>query len=341
MHAVVLVGGFGTRLRPLTFSVPKPLLPVANVRQLEHLIARLGAAGVTNVALALGFKPEPFFDAFPDGVCAGVALHYAVEPEPLDTAGAIAFAARDAGINDTFVVMNGDILCDVDVASLIEFHRARGAEGTLHLTPVDDPSQYGVVETDDQGWVKRFVEKPAPGDTDSRVINAGTYVLEPSVLKRMPINQKLSIERVVFPAMVADGTLAAMATDDYWIDTGRPETYLQANLDLIDGTRNTILSSVGPQAQIDPSASIVHSVIGEGATIGAGCVVSDSVVLPGASIGQRVRMERSIVMGVVGDESTLVDCVVGLDGRVASGTSATSQKFPDPDAASGATGGSR
>ena len=341
MHAVVLVGGFGTRLRPLTFSVPKPLLPIANVRQLEHLIARLGTAGITDVALALGFKPEPFFEAFPEGVCAGVRLHYAVEPEPLDTAGAIAFAARHAGISDTFVVMNGDILCDLDVGDLIAFHRARGAEGTLHLTPVDDPSQYGVVETDAEGWVKRFVEKPAPGDTDSRVINAGTYVLEPSVLNRMPENQKLSIERVVFPAMVADGTLAAMATDDYWIDTGRPDTYLQANLDLIDGTRATILSSVGPQAQIDPSASIVHSVIGEGAVIGAGCVLVDSVVLPGAIIGARVRMEHSVVMGAVGDECTVTNCVIGLDGRLAAGTVATSQRIPDPDAVIAATGGAQ
>jgi mannose-1-phosphate guanylyltransferase len=160
MHAVVLVGGFGTRLRPLTLTVPKPLLPIANVRQLEHLIASLGAAGVTEVVLAIGFKPEPFFDAFPDGTCAGIALHYAVEPEPLDTAGAIAFAARHAGISDTFIVMNGDIMCDVDVSKLVAFHKSHGAEGTLHLTPVEDPSQYGVVELNEAGWVQRFVETP-------------------------------------------------------------------------------------------------------------------------------------------------------------------------------------
>ena len=193
MFAVVLVGGFGTRLRPLTLSTPKPLLPIANVRQLEHLIANLGSAGVTDVVLAIGFKPEPFFAAFPDGVCAGIQLHYAVEPEPLDTAGAIAFAARHVGIEDAFVVMNGDIMCDVDISALVKFHKDHGAEGTLHLTPVEDPSQYGVVEVDSSGWVQRFVEKPAPGETDSRVVNGGTYVLEPSVLNRMPVNQKLSI----------------------------------------------------------------------------------------------------------------------------------------------------
>jgi len=333
MHAVVLVGGFGTRLRPLTLSTPKPLLPIANVRQLEHLIANLGAAGVTEVVLAIGFKPGPFFEAFPDGVCAGIRLHYAVEPEPLDTAGAIAFAARHAGVSDTFVVMNGDILCDVDIAQLVAFHKERGAEGTLHLTPVDDPSQYGVVEVDDKGWVKRFVEKPAPGETESRVINAGTYVLEPSVLDRMPVGERLSIERVVFPAMVQDGTLAAMATDDYWIDTGRPETYLQANLDLIDGSRSLILSSVGANSLISPSASITRSVIGERAVIGDGCVIVDSVVLPDAQVGDRVRLERSLVMGVVGNDSALTDCVIGADAIVPTHSELAQTRIPHPDEA--------
>lgn len=331
MHAVVLVGGFGTRLRPLTLSTPKPLLPIANVRQLEHLIANLGNAGVTEVVLAIGFKPEPFFEAFPEGECAGIKLHYAVEPEPLDTAGAIAFAARDAGINNTFVVMNGDIMCDVDIAELVKFHKAHGAEGTLHLTPVEDPSQYGVVEVNEEGWVQRFVEKPAPGETDSRVINAGTYVLEPSVLDRMPVNQKLSIERVVFPAMVAEGVLAAMPTNDYWIDTGRPDTYLQSNLDLIDGTRSRILSSVGTNSVIAPSASITHSVIGENAVIGDGCVLIDSVVLPGATVGKRVRLERSLIMGTVSDDASLTDCVIGEHAVIAAGAELTAQRVPNPD----------
>ena len=332
MHAVVLVGGFGTRLRPLTLTTPKPLLPIANVRQLEHLIASLGVAGVTEVVLAIGFKPEPFLQAFPDGVCAGIPIHYAVEPEPLDTAGAIAFAARHAGISDTFVVMNGDILCDLNLADLVAFHKAHGAEGTLHLTPVDDPSQYGVVEVNDSGWVQRFVEKPQPGETSSNVVNAGTYVLEPSVIDRIPEGQRVSIERVVFPAMVADGRLAAMATDDYWIDTGLPSTYLRSNLDLIDGTRDRILASVGANAHIHSSASITHSVIGEAAVIDEGCVIIDSVILPGAHIGARVRLERSLVMGNVGDDSSLIDCVIGADAQVLPHTQLISAKVPDPEA---------
>ena len=191
----------------------------------------------------------------------------------------------------------------------------------------------GGVEVDSGGWVQRFVEKPAPGETESRVINAGTYVLEPSVLDRMPEGQRLSIERVVFPAMVADGTLAAMATDDYWIDTGRPDTYLQANLDLIDGSRSLILSSVGAHAVISPSASITRSVIGERAEIADGCVIVDWVVLPGATVGPRVRLERSLVMGVVGEGSSLTDCVIGADAVVAPQTELVQARIPNPDEA--------
>ncbi|MFM2046369.1 MAG: hypothetical protein RL383_446 [Actinomycetota bacterium] len=339
MQAVILVGGFGTRLRPLTLTVPKPLLPIANVRQLEHLIASLGSAGVDRVALALGFKPEPFLRAFPDGTCAGIPLHYAIEPEPLDTAGAIAFAARDAGIDETFVVMNGDILTDLDIGALVRFHRTRSAEGTLHLTPVDDPSQFGVVETDSEGWVRRFVEKPAPGESDSRTINAGTYVLEPSVLERIPHLRRTSVEREVFPAMAAEGRLAAMATDDYWIDTGRPDTYLQANLDLIDGSRSRILASVGTNAVVAPTASVTHSVIGDSSTVEAGAVIVDSVVLPGARVGASVRLERCLVMGKVGAGATLADCVVGLDGAVEPRAHLVGARIPDPSAPDPATMG--
>ena len=167
----------------------------------------------------------------------GSTLHYAVEPEPLDTAGAIRFAADFAGIDDTFVVVNGDVLTDLDVSDLVRFHRERGAEATLHLIGVPDPSAFGVVALDADGRVERFVEKPAPGTAPSNLINAGTYVLEPSVLQRIPAGQKVSIERATFPAVVADGGLFAMATDDYWLDTGRPEYYLQANLDVVAGRR--------------------------------------------------------------------------------------------------------
>ena len=251
MRAVVLVGGFGTRLRPLTFSVPKPMLPIGHVPMIERLVARLGRGGVTEVVLALGFRPEPFVESFPDGYCGDVALTYAVEPEPLDTAGAIRFAAEFAGIDDTFVVANGDVMTDLDVAELITAHRAFGAEATLHLIGVDDPSAFGVVDLADDGAVRAFVEKPAPGTEPSNLINAGTYVFEPSVLERIPAATKVSVERDTFQRVVADGGLYGLATDDYWIDAGVPALYRSANLDLLDGKRRTEhCEAIAPGAEV-------------------------------------------------------------------------------------------
>lgn len=331
MRAVVLVGGFGTRLRPLTFTTPKPMLPVGNRPIIENLVSMLSQAGVSEVVLALGFKPEPFMEAFPDGRCAGVALHYAVEPEPLDTGGAIRFAAEHAGVDDTFVVVNGDVLTDLDVGRLIECHRTTGAEATIHLTPVDDPSAYGVVELDVDGRVKRFVEKPAPGTAPSNLINAGTYVFESSVLARIPSGRKVSIERETFPALVDDGALFALSTDDYWIDTGRPDTYRQANFDLLDGRRRTArCDAVAEGAAVDPSAVVDHSLVASGARVGAGSSLRDSIVLPGAEIGDGCQVVDSVVMGRVESGAHVIDCVIGADGVVASHTALESASVPDP-----------
>jgi mannose-1-phosphate guanylyltransferase len=333
MRAVVLVGGFGTRLRPLTNSVPKPMLPVGHVPIIERLVANLGRSGVTEVTLALGFKPEPFVRAFPDGECAGVALRYAVEPEPLDTAGAIRFAAEAAGIDDTFVVANCDVLTDLDVGALVRFHREHRAEGTIALIGVPDPSAFGVVALDAQQRVERFVEKPAPGTAPSNLINAGTYVLEPSVLQRIPAGQKVSIERATFPAVVADGGLFAMATDDYWLDTGRPELYLQANLDVVAGRRrHDRCVPVHADAHVGEGLSITESVVAAGATIGAGVTLTRSVVLTGAVIGDGAVVTDSVVMGHVGDRAEVRDSVIGADGVVAVGEHVDAQRRPDPDA---------
>lgn len=329
MRAVVLVGGFGTRLRPLTYSVPKPMLPVGHRPIIEHLVRRLGASGVTEVVLALGFKPEPFLAAFPDGECAGIPLRYAVEPEPLDTAGAIAFAAREAGIDDTFVVVNGDIICDVDVAELVQFHRSRRAEATLHLTPVDDPTSFGVVALDEEGRVLSFVEKPPRDDAPFNLINAGTYVLDPIVLERVPALEKVSIERVVFPALVAEGRVYAMATEDYWIDTGRPDTYLQANLDLLDGARAMkIDDAVQAGVSIGDGATVAHSMVSTGASIGAGATVVDSVLLPGARVGANAIVERSVVMGGVGERARAERAVIGADGLLPAGSELIDARLP-------------
>ena len=331
MRAVVLVGGFGTRLRPLTYSVPKPMLPVGHVPIIERLVANLVRGGVTDVVLALGFKPEPFVEAFPAGLCAGARLQYAVEPEPLDTAGAIRFAADAAGIDETFVVANGDVLTDLDVARLVEFHRLRAAEATVHLIAVADPSAFGVVALDADGRVERFVEKPAPGTEPSNLVNAGTYVLEPSVLSRIPSGEKVSIERATFPAIVDGGGLFALATDDYWIDTGRPDLYLAANLDLLDGRRpHDHCTAVAPGAQVDATAVIDAAVVAAGAVVGPHARVARSVLLDGARVVGGAGVTGSVVMGHIGAGAQVTDCVIGADAVVHPAEVLTGERRPAP-----------
>lgn len=318
MHAVVLVGGFGTRLRPLTDRVPKPMLRVVGRPMIERLVDRLAAGGVTDVVLALGFQPEPFYDAFPGGVHHGVHLHYAVEPEPLDTGGAIAFAARSVGVDDTFVVGNGDVITSVPTAELVDAHRRSGCAATIHLTPVDDPSAFGVVEAASDGVVERFVEKPAPGETDSNLINAGTYVFEPEVLDLIEPHRRVSIEREVFPRLVADRRLAALATDHYWIDAGRPDLFRRANLDLISGRYGEPECARIGDARVDPTATVSNTVV-DRATVLTHARVADSVLLPGAIVEAGAHVRRSIVAGRVGAGAVLTDVVVGADQAVQPG----------------------
>ena len=334
MRAVVLVGGFGTRLRPLTLSVPKQMLPVGRVTMLERVVAALGAGGVTEVILSLGYQPDAFRDEFPSGRCAGVDLHYAVEPEPLDTAGAIRFAAESAGVDERFIAVNGDVLTDLDVAELWAAHDTFGGEATIALTPVDDPSRYGVVPIDADGRVEAFIEKPAPGTAPSHWINAGTYVLEPSVLDRIPSGQKVSIERDTFPTMVADRTMFAVHSDAYWIDAGTPAAYLQAHLDLLDGVRGAFEVGIDPTARVDPDAKVMRSVIGAGAVVAAGSEIIDSVVMGGVRVAAGARIERSIVgaRSAIGASSVLRELtVVGYDQDLPAGTVASGDCFPDRD----------
>ena len=312
MRAVVLVGGFGTRLRPLTFTTPKQMLPIIHKPMIEHVLEHLADHGITDAVLSMGYRPDAFVDAYPNGTCAGVDVHYAVEPEPLDTAGAIRFAALDAGIDERFLVVNGDVLTDLDVNALIDFHEAHGAEGTIALHRVDDPSAFGVVPTDAQGRVEAFVEKPPRDEAPTDLINAGTYVLEPSVLGRIAGDRKVSIEREVFPAMVADGTLYAMDGHTYWIDTGTPAKYLQAQIDLLRGERGEKVQGVHPGARIDEGAIVARSVVGVGAHVAAGAEVRGSILLPGSSIGAHAVVERAIVGpgATVGERARVDDLAV-------------------------------
>ena len=307
MRAVVLVGGFGTRLRPLTSDLPKQMLPILDRPMIEHVVGHLAAHGVEEVVLSLGFLPDAFLDTYSDGRCAGIPLHYAVEPEPLDTAGAIRFAAEDAGIDEAFLVLNGDVLTDLAVDELIGFHRASGAEATVSLTPVDDPSRYGVVPTDADGRVTGFVEKPPAGAAPCNWINAGTYVFEPSVIDRIEPGRRVSVEREVFPAMADEGVLYGVRSEAYWVDTGTPETYLGVQLDLLDGVRGPARSGVDDAAEIHPGATVRRSVIGPGAVVAEGSRVCDSVVMAGSKIGEGAVVDGSLVG---------TDATIGPDARV-------------------------
>ena len=328
----MLVGGEGTRLRPLTYTTPKQMLPVAEIPMIERVVAHLVEHGVTDVILSLGYRPDAFANAYPDGRCAGATLAYAVEPELLDTAGAIRFAAVQSGVEDTFLVLNGDVLTDLDIGSLVAFHRQRGGQGTISLTPVEDPSSFGVVATDEAGRVTRFVEKPAPGTAPSNLINAGTYVLEPSVLGRIAAGRRVNVEREVFPTMVADGALFAMASSGYWLDVGTPERYLQATMDLLNGRRpgpptpDAVEISDHVWCRDAPSLDgevVGPALIGAGASIAPGAHVEGSVVGVGASVGPGARVKGSVLLArsVVEGDAVVSDSLLGEGAAVAGGAS--------------------
>ncbi|MPY93258.1 MAG: NTP transferase domain-containing protein [Acidimicrobiia bacterium] len=315
MHAIVLVGGFGTRLRPLTSTRPKQMLPLLDRPMIEWVVEHLARFGVDDVVLSLGYLPDAFRAAYPDGRCCGARLRYAVEPEPLDTAGAIRFAARHAGLDERFVVVNGDVIADVDLGALLALHVARGAEATIHLAEVEDPARYGVVPIDDAGRVLAFIEKPAAADAPTRWVNAGTYVLEASVLDRIPEGRRVSIERETFPALVAEGSLFAVQDDGYWIDAGTPECYVQVQLDLAarDGGREG--GGAGyrhPTAVVRRGAHVERSVLMARTVVEAGAEVVGSVLLPGAVVASGARVAAS----VLGEGATAGPGALVLDGSL-------------------------
>jgi mannose-1-phosphate guanylyltransferase len=326
VQAVVLVGGLGTRLRPLTETIPKQLLPVAGIAMIERVLEQLAFHGVDRAVLSMGYLPDAFVAAYPDGKIGGVTVSFAIEPVALGTAGAIRFAGLAGSIDETFLAVNGDVLSDLDVSALVAEHRARGAEGTIHLTPVEDPSRYGVVVTGANGLVTSFVEKPAPGTAPSHNINAGTYVLEPSFLDRVAEAATVSVERDVFPLMVQDQTLFAFVDSSYWIDAGTPAAFLQANRDILDGTRSVHLPGVLTKgslvldgAAVATSATITGSVVGRDVRVGEDATVVDSVVLDGATIGDRASVSDAVIgpKAVIGAGATILeDCLIGAGEQV-------------------------
>ena len=321
MKAVVLVGGTGTRLRPLTYATPKPLLPIANVPFLERQLQWLADYGVDEAVLSLGYMPDAFTEHFGDERFGDMKLRFVVEHEPLGTAGGIRFAA--VGINERVLVCNGDVLTDLDLAAFVAFHEARGAEATISLARVDDPSAFGVVPTRDDGEVIAFVEKPPREQAPTNWINAGTYVLEPSVLSSIPPRLNVSIERETFPRMLErPGRLYAMRSDGYWLDIGTPAKYFEAHLDVLAGKLGlppiagavelspgvwvepgAIVDDaaaleapvlIGEGARVASGARVAHSVLGARAVVESGASVIDSVVLPGVPV-----LAGEVIDGVV------------------------------------------
>jgi len=325
--AIILVGGQGTRLRPLTYETPKQMLPLVGVPMIECVLDALSRHGVTDAVLSLGYLPDRFTEAYPTNQIAGVNVTYAVESEPLDTAGAIRFAATSVEVAETFIVVNGDVVTDLSVTRLLDFHRSHGGEATIALHPVEDPSHFGVVPTDDDGRVLAFVEKPPRDEAPTNLINAGTYVFETRALDRIAREGRVSVERETFPALAAANALYAMADHAYWLDTGTPQLYLQANVDILKG-RNTLHQFEGivdgswraADSTVDASAKLVSSVVDWGCVVGADALLEDSVLLPGAVVQSGCEIRSSIIgpEAVIGSNSILgATCVVGAKEHVA------------------------
>jgi len=326
VQAIVLVGGEGTRLRPLTEAVPKPALPLVDRPFLAYMVEWLAGHGVSEVVLACGFMPDALRGALGEDEWAGTRIRYVVEPQPRGTAGAIRFAADQLGdeLESRFLALNGDVLTDLDLGALLAAHARQGARATLGLHPVEDSSAYGLVSTGESGTVLEFLEKtgePVPGE-----INAGMYVLERSVLELIPAGEEISIERDVFPRLVGDG-LFGLRLDGYWMDIGTPERYLQASWDILEGRVETRVMPtapglwVGTGAQVAEGATVgPRAVVGPGCRVGAGAEVRDSVLLESCTVGGGASVRGSILSrGVeVGAGAQLDSAVVGRDERVPS-----------------------
>lgn len=324
IEAILLVGGQGTRLRPLTISTPKPMLPVAGFPCTEHQIALAREAGIGRIVLGTSYKAEVFEEYFDHGENAGVELVYAVEDHPLGTGGAIRNAANHltCGPNDPVVVFNGDVLTGLDIAALVEKWRAADADVALYLTRVEDPRAYGLVPTDETGRVLEFREKPTtPEEIITDQINAGCYVFRRSVIDSIPDGVPVSVERETFPALLNSGaTVIGVVDEGYWLDLGTPLAFAQGSADLVLGNAPSPLltGKTGP-AFIDATAQVSATAIlqngtyvGPGAKIGDGAVVDASVVFPNVVIGENARVIKSIVSAgaVVGSGSQITEAVI-------------------------------
>ena len=347
MKAVLLAGGFGTRLRPLTLHTPKPIVPIFDRPFLFHQIDVLKRLpDIDEVILSLNYQPDRIRELLGAGVDPGLPLRYVVEPSPLGTGGAVRYA--EPHLDGTTIVFNGDVLTAIDLPAVLRLHRERQAAATIVLTPVDNPSAYGLVETDADNNVTRFLEKPAPDEITCNTINAGIYVLEPDTFDRIPSGTKYSIERAYFPSLVDRGeTFVAYIDQDYWLDIGTPAAYLRAHRDIMGGRcaaapfadSPTGESVVATDAKIDPTAIIdgpcfvgsnariergahlaPHSVVGRSCVVGPDAVIDGAILWPETVIGDGAVVRDAIIghRGQVGSQARLGPGVVlGDDSTIA------------------------
>lgn len=319
VDAVVLVGGRGTRLRPLTLSAAKPMLPTAGVPFLEHLLSRIREAGITHVVLGTSYRAETFTEYFGDGSAFGLEIEYVVENEPLGTGGAIR-NVLDKLRAPTTMIFNGDILSGVDLTDLLQTHRTKDADVTLHLVKVPDPRAFGSVPTDADGRVEAFLEKTENPPTDQ--INAGCYVFRRSVIEQIPGDTVVSVERETFPGLLAaDARVFGHVDSSYWLDLGTPAAFVQGSADLVLGAAPTaaLPGATGPFLALagstvaDSAAVTGGTALGAGASVAADAVVDASVVFDGAMIGAGARVERSIIGAgaTIGAGAVLRDVVIG------------------------------
>lgn len=322
MKALILVGGFGTRLYPLTYHVPKAMVPMVNVPFAERMVRYLAGYGVNEVIFSVCYLPDPIREHFEKNFDGDVKFHYVFEEQPLDTAGAIKNAEHL--LDGTFFVLNGDIFVDINLRDVLSFHRQRKAKITIALTPVEDPTSYGVVETDDAGRIRRFLEKPSWEQVTTNNINAGIYVFEEDVLERIPPGQPYSTERALYPKALEDGVpMFGFPSCDYWIDIGTHEKYLRAHCDVLKGSKKADIpgerrtegvwvgegSNLSQRALIEPPVVIGRRCqIAAGAHVGPFAVLGDDVV-----VDKNAHIAESVLWnGVrVGEGARLRQCILG------------------------------
>jgi mannose-1-phosphate guanylyltransferase len=323
MQALILAGGEGTRLRPLTTTVPKPVVPLVDRPFIQFMLDWLVGHGVDDVVMSCGHMASGVRNVLGDGSAFGIQLRYVEEPQPLGTGGALKFA--EPLLDDRFLMLNGDVLTDMDLTAQIAQHERTGARATLALTPVEDPSAYGLVRIADGGEVEEFVEKPSPDQIDTHNISAGAYVLERSVLELLEAEQPASIERDVFPRLVGEG-LYGYVSDGYWLDIGTPARYLQGTYDILERTVETgVTKRMGDaylciENHVENGGRIIPPALVEsGCRIGQGARIGGRVVLEsGVTVGDHTTIERAVVMqgAEIGSNCTLSGCIVGGGVRI-------------------------